>query len=252
MDTEKLRYFLKDFIRDETNFATAHQQLGLPEPPPVKEVRAGQKIIPLPNVSRDCLSNNDLFDCLTQRQSRRRFSREPLSLEELGWLLYAVQGMPNPENFVKKRVVPSAGNRHSLETYLALFRAGGLEQGIYRYLPDRHALVLERCPEHLPFLTAAAARGQSFVADGALCLFFTCIPYRMEWRYKEASYKVIAQDSGHAMQNLYLAAASIGCGTCAVATYDQNRCDALLGADGKEEFTLYLAPVGKLKGGPQQ
>lgn len=72
------------------------------------------------------------------------------------------------------------------------------------------------------------------------------VPYRMEWRYSIAAHKVIALDAGHVCQNLYLAVAAIGCGTCAVAAYHQEQMDGLLGVDGDDEFTLYLAPVGKI------
>jgi nitroreductase len=47
-------------------------------------------------------------------------------------------------------------------------------------------------------------------------------------------------------QNLYLACEAIGAGTCAVAAYDQELMDQLLGLDGKDEFVIYLAPVGKM------
>jgi SagB-type dehydrogenase family enzyme len=53
-------------------------------------------------------------------------------------------------------------------------------------------------------------------------------------------------DAGHICQNLYLAAGSIGCGTCAIAGYDQDKIDALLKLDGDHEFVVYLAPVGKI------
>jgi nitroreductase len=75
---------------------------------------------------------------------------------------------------------------------------------------------------------------------------WTTVPYRMEWRYALAAHKVIALDAGHACQNLYLASAAINCGTCAVAAYHQEMMDLLLGVDGEDEFTLYLAPVGRL------
>lgn len=67
----------------------------------------------------------------------------------------------------------------------------------------------------------------------------------MEWRYDRAAHKVIALDAGHVCQNLYLACESLGLGTCAIAAYDQEACDRLLGVDGDDEFTLYLAPVGR-------
>jgi nitroreductase len=58
---------------------------------------------------------------------------------------------------------------------------------------------------------------------------------------------VIAIDAGHVCQNLYLACAAIGAGTCAIGAYHQEKMDALLGVDGVDEFTIYLAPVGKIK-----
>ena len=67
----------------------------------------------------------------------------------------------------------------------------------------------------------------------------------MEWRYGEACYKVIALDAGHICQNLYLACEAIEAGTCAIAAYDQEKADALVGADGEEEFVIYMAPIGK-------
>jgi SagB-type dehydrogenase family enzyme len=74
---------------------------------------------------------------------------------------------------------------------------------------------------------------------------WTVIPSRTEWRYAEASYKVIALDAGHVCQNLYLACEAIGAGTCAIAAYNQDLSDSLVGVDGNEEFVVYLSPVGK-------
>jgi SagB-type dehydrogenase family enzyme len=68
----------------------------------------------------------------------------------------------------------------------------------------------------------------------------------MEWRYGLASYKVLAMDAGHVCQNLYLACEAIAAGTCAIGAYHQEKIDRLLRLDGKEEFTIYLAPVGKV------
>ncbi len=63
---------------------------------------------------------------------------------------------------------------------------------------------------------------------------------------RKASYKVIAIDAGHVCQNLYLACEAIDAGTCAIAAYDQEFADSVLGLDGDEEFTIYMSPVGKV------
>jgi SagB-type dehydrogenase family enzyme len=122
----------------------------------------------------------------------------------------------------------------------------GLEKGIYRYLPLEHSLVFVRTVDNLPGHLVAATHGQSFAGQAAVTFIWTAIPERTEWRYAEASYKVIALDAGHVCQNLYLACEAIGAGTCAIAAYDQILSDALLGVDGNEEFTVYIAPVGKI------
>jgi nitroreductase len=58
---------------------------------------------------------------------------------------------------------------------------------------------------------------------------------------------MIAMEAGHVCQNLYLAAESIGAGACAVLGYDQERMDSLIGVDGTDEFTIYMASVGKTR-----
>ncbi len=57
---------------------------------------------------------------------------------------------------------------------------------------------------------------------------------------------MIAIDAGHLCQNLYLACESINAGICAIGAYDQEKIDKLLGFDGKDEFTIYVAIVGKI------
>ena len=123
----------------------------------------------------------------------------------------------------------------------------GIPKAIYRYLPMSHQLVEFKKHEHLEDLISRAALGQSFVGKSAVTFIWTTIPARMEWRYGKASYKVIAIDAGHVCQNLYLACEAIGAGTCAIAAYDQEFVDSVLGVDGNEEFTIYMAPVGKVQ-----
>jgi SagB-type dehydrogenase family enzyme len=144
------------------------------------------------------------------------------------------------------RTVPSAGCRHPFENYLAVLRVETLSPGIYRYLPLHHSLIRESTPDRLPERLTVATRGQRFAGDAAVTFIWTAIPARTEWRYAEASAKVIALDAGHLCQNLYLACEAIGAGTCAIAAYNQELCDELVGADGSDELVVYLAPVGKV------
>ena len=245
---ENGRYFLKDRIREEVNFWTTRQSEGLRPPPVQKAVPSDSRIIPLPERETWPIPPCDLQTAIANRESCRCFTAEPISLEELAFLLWATQGVrAELHEAAVLRTVPSAGCRHPFETYLAVLRVEGLESGIYRYLPLAHSLVFVRSVEELPVKLTAATRGQSFTGQAAVTFIWTVIPERTEWRYAEASYKVIALDAGHVCQNLYLACEAIGAGTCAIAAYEQALVDDLLGVDGIEEFGIYMAPVGKIR-----
>jgi len=242
-----LRYFLKDDIRQETDFRNTKQSLGVEAPPIEKPCspEAQKIILPFPKEWQN-IGDISVKAAIVNRQSRRKFKSEALSLEELAYLLWSTQGVRKWSNRTALRTVPSAGNRHALETYLVVFNVDGLKQGIYRYLPSLHQLVLESSPDQLSEKMTEAALQQPFTGSSAVTFIWTTIPYRMEWRYAEASYKVIALDAGHVCQNLYLACESINAGTCAIAAYNQQAADQLLQVDGDEEFVVYMAPVGKV------
>jgi SagB-type dehydrogenase family enzyme len=243
-----LRASLKDTVRLTFDFSRTDQHQGVPPPPLEKPYDSQARRVPLPAPDEWAgLPATDLRAAIAGRQSHRKFRREPLSLEELAFLLWATQGIrrrAGPGSAY--RTVPSAGCRHALETYLAVFNVTGLEEGVYRYLPVEHELLFEFAEQDLADKVAAAALGQTFVGRGAVTFIWTTIPYRMEWRYGPTAHKVIALDAGHVCQNLYLACAAVGAGTCAIAAYHQEGMDRLLRLDGEDEFVIYLAPVGKI------
>lgn len=241
------REFLKDTIRTRVDFSATDQSRGLPPPPLEKPAPDGAPAVPLPRPGHwQGVRDVDLRAAIAGRRSRREFSPEPLTLDELAFLLWATQGVTRqlgPGHAL--RTVPSAGCRHAFETYLAVRHVQGLPPGLWRFLPVSNRLVRLAGDERLAARLVAATLFQRFVAGAAVTFVWTAVPYRMEWRYGAAAHKVIALDAGHVCQNLYLACEAVGCGTCAVAAYDQEAMDGLLGVDGEDEFTVYLAPVGK-------
>lgn len=242
------RFFLKDTIRQKIDFSQTAQSQGRPAPPLQKPCPADVTRINLPS-GKDALiklGKMPVGETIAFRESVRQYKPEPLNLEELSALLWATQGvrcLVSPESAL--RSVPSAGARHAFETYLVVNRVKTLPAGLYRYLPFEEKLAQLALDDDIGRKAAAACFGQNFIATSAVTFFWTAIPARMEWRYDLAAHKVIAIDAGHVCQNLYLACQSIDAGTCAIAAYNQSACDQLLGVDGEEEFTIYLAPVGK-------
>ena len=245
--TKKYRLFLKDSLRKVIDFSQTDQNRGVTPPPLEKPYAKESKRIDLPKYDQfKDIGKIDLKTAIKNRESRRSYSNQPLSREELSFLLWATQGIKqklDPGHAL--RTVPSAGCRHALETYLCVLNVQGLDQGIYRYLPLEHQLLFEFTEENLNRKIVQAVLGQHYPGEAAVTFIWTTIPYRMEWRYDIAAHKVIAIDAGHACQNLYLACEAIGAGTCAMAAYDQEGIDKLLRIDGQDEFTIYLASVGK-------
>ncbi len=245
---EKYRYFLKDSVRLTIDFSQTDQYQGTSPPPIQKPPSKDQKRIDLVPQNRwRSISDVSLVTAINNRRSHRVYTPVPLSLEELSFLLWATQGIQRRvDHGTAYRTVPSAGCRHALETYLCILNMKELSQGIYRYLPLDHQLVLEHTVENLREKIVTAALEQPFLGKAPVTFIWTTVPSRMEWRYDIAAHKVIAIDAGHVCQNLYLGCEAINAGTCAIGAYRQDLMDNLLGVDGTEEFTIYLAPVGKI------
>ncbi|MBT3375680.1 MAG: SagB/ThcOx family dehydrogenase [Lentisphaerae bacterium] len=246
-ETLRQREFLKDTIRLKMDFRQVDQNRGVPPPPAQKPAGDNADTIPLTDFRRlRKRFRADLFSVLNSRRSVRTYLPDPLDIDELSLLLWATQGVTEALSpSVTLRTAPSAGARHALETYIYARNVDGLTEGVYRYLPLDHALVLEfEAPGSAPRV-AAACLGQTFVGAASCVLFWATVPYRMEWRYGLAAHRVIPIDAGHVCQNLYLACEAIGAGTCAIGAYDQGAVDDFLRLDGQDEFVIYLAPVGK-------
>lgn len=227
------------------------RQKGLPFPHFQKEYDHEAKLISLPEVNNKIVLKSDVFDCLNDRRSVRKYSIESINIEQLSYLLWATQGIQKlmNNNTSTLRRVPSGGAAHPFETYLIINRVEGLNNGIYRYLPFEHKLmfmyVIDEIDSKVDEATPKQPFAPNFVSKSAVIFAWSCIPYRAEYKFDVTAHKKILIDVGHLCQNLYIAAESIGCGTCAVGIYDQKLIDKMLDLDGENEFVVYMAALGK-------
>jgi len=246
---QQYRSFLKDTIRKNVNFSQTDQNLGI-EPPPIEKPFSADAVMIdlLKEDSWKNISAISLSEAIKNRKSHRTFLNRSLKLDELSFLLWATQGIRHQiDQGHAYRNVPSAGCRHALETYLCILEVEDLEPGVYRYLPQEHQLLFEFSEDQMAEKLVKAVLRQPYPGKAAVTFIWTAVPYRMEWRYGLAAHKVIAIEAGHVCQNLYLACEAIGCGTCAIAAYDQESIDQFLRIDSLDEFVIYIATVGKVK-----
>jgi SagB-type dehydrogenase family enzyme len=193
------------------------------------------------------IGNAPFLDIVNSRKSRRKYTSDPLTLEELSFLLWSTQGVKEVLKSGRgvRRTVPSAGAKSPLETYLVINRVEGLEPGLYRYIAFSHQLLFIRKIDNAEETMGRLSYDQKFVGTAPVIFCWTAVPYRTEWRYTILSHKFIAIDLGIVSQNLYMACEAINLGTVAIGYYEQNKLDELLDLDTDEEFVVLLAPVGR-------
>jgi len=252
MSMEQIHVFLKGFTGDWDDLVS-DQERKLPPPPIQKEYPEGAELIGLVPADEITVGDASLRKMIGQRRSRRKYTDEYLTNEELSFLLWSTQGIQKivmrDDGRVRYhlRTVPSGGARHPFETYLLINKVEGIKPGIYRYIPVKHKLLFLRTADGLVDEMNEICYNQKFVGNSAVVFIWATVPYRTEWRYSKVAHKDIAMEAGHICQNLYLAAESIGGGACAILGYDQASIDEFVGVDGKEEFVIYLSPAGKIE-----
>jgi SagB-type dehydrogenase family enzyme len=237
----------KEFLEKtkEKYFVETDQEKGLPRPPFELEYDKSKTLIELPKPAEIKLKDKNFRDCMENRKSTREFSKTPLSLTELSYLLWCTQGIKELTSRYVLRTVPSAGARHPFETYLLLKNIDGLKPGLYRFIAGKHALIEINMENDIAQKIKEACGSQNLFDPAAAVFIWAAFAERMTWRYWERGYRYIFIDAGHVCQNLYLAAESLDCGACAVASYDDDELNKLLGLDGVNQFAVYLGVVGK-------
>ncbi len=252
---EKAKDIFRDLI-EKTYFSGSGarnvdktDQLKLLLQPPIElEYDKTKRIIDLPAPGDIKVDAIDLRVAIERRRSVRAYSEEPLTLEELSWLLWATQGVKEvTDRPATMRTVPSSGARHPLETYLLVNLVEGLRPVLYRYLAIEHKLVELNLEKGLSEKITEACYGKQFVKTSAATFIWTLVPYRTIWRYGAGGCRDLLIEPGHVCQNLYLAAEAIGSGVCAITAFKDEEINSILGIDGMEQLVIYVATVGKKK-----
>lgn len=227
---------------------TSDQVKGLPQPPLELSPNKEGGIIDLPNPKNVKGKQILLSDAINQRSSIRTYSTSPLNLEELSYVLWCMQGVKEVINRpATSRTVPSAGARHCFELLFLVNNVNGLRPGLYRFLAIDHKIQRVNEEQDIAERITQACLNQRFILTSSVTFVLTAVRYRMMWRYTERGYRYMHLDAGHVMQNLYLCAEEISSGVCAIAAFDDDKLNTVLGIDGVEHFAIYVGTIGKRK-----
>lgn len=172
---------------------------------------------------------------IAERRSVRSFADSALSEEEIAQLLWAAQGVTDKSD--RLRAVPSAGATYPLETYVVT------REGVFHYLPEKHALESIKQGDSRKAL-AEAALGQTCVRHAPATFVFAAVPERTTKRYGNRGVMYIHMEAGHAAQNIHLQAVALGLGSVPVGAFDEAMAASVLGVP-KGQQVLYMVPVGR-------
>lgn len=222
------------------------QAKGFPAPDLQIPYPENGETIFLPDWNNIAISDENIVSIINNRQSIRNYRVEKISLSELSYLLWCTQGVKEIiSNVATIRTVPSAGARHALETIVLVNNVEELTPGLYRYLSLQHRLGIVKINSTMVNKIVKASFYQDFISHSAVTFIWIAIPYRMRWRYGERGYRYLFLDAGHVAQNLYLSAQAIDCGVCVIGAFSDDELNEILNIDGKEQFVIYMATVGK-------
>ncbi len=172
---------------------------------------------------------------IAQRRSVRAFDGSELTQEEIGQLLWSMQGITGER--ASRRAAPSAGGCHPLIVYVCQ------DDGVWRYEPQSHALTQHHEEDRRDAL-ARAALGQSFLAQAPAVFVVSAVFARTTNRYGDrGKVRYVPMDVGHAAENLLLQAVALGLAGVPVGAFDDDGIRQVLALPAEEE-PLYLLPIG--------
>lgn len=206
--------------------------------PSIVKKAAGTIELPTPKTK----GRMSVEEAIQKRRSIRRYTEEPITLEDISQLLWAAQGITDPEKGY--RAAPSAGRTYPLEVYLVVGKGGvkGLVEGVYHYDPSTH--VLEKILEgDVRSDLAKAAHGQPWVSQAPVNIVITADYNRTTSKYGELGVRFVHMEAGHAGQNIYLEAVARGLATVSLGSFYEDQVKELLKIPDNENI-LYIFPVG--------
>jgi SagB-type dehydrogenase family enzyme len=161
------------------------------------------------------------------RRSRPEGPERPVTLEELGELLYrsarvrGVMTAPGAHE-ISDRPYPGGGALYELEIYPVASACEGLDPGLYHYAPGDHRL--ERLSGMTPEARAliAAAGGMADAGPPEVLLVLAARFRRVTWKYRSMAYAGILKNVGALAQTVYLAATAMGLSACALGGGDSD------------------------------
>jgi SagB-type dehydrogenase family enzyme len=229
----------------------------MPSLPPIRPSWPGRKIDLVPLAAAQPTS--PAVKLFRERHSTRDFDAgRPITLAELAQFLDGTariqgefkssldHGDGSPELTYTVRPYPSGGASYELELYLAVDACEGLPRGFYHYDAGDHALApIEVRPGVLDAMLHGAAAAMGANAPPQVLITIAARFGRVSWKYSSLAYALILKDVGVLMQTLYLMAADMELGACAIGSTNVELFAKMTGLDFHVEGAVGQFALGR-------
>ncbi|MBN1138724.1 MAG: SagB/ThcOx family dehydrogenase [Anaerolineae bacterium] len=189
------------------------------------------EVRPLPPPRLD--GSMSLEETLAARRSVRDYANKLLTWEEIGQLLWSMQGLTREWG---GRTAPSAGALYPLETYVAT------AEGLHHYEPAEHQVTASPQLGLRQALWEVSLK-QDWIRLAPAVFIITAVYERTLSKYGQRAARYVHMEAGHAAENLLLQAVALGLGGVVVGAFYDDRVRTALNLPQDHE-PLYLIPVG--------
>jgi SagB-type dehydrogenase family enzyme len=180
-------------------------------------------------------------EALQGRRSHRRFAARSLTLAQVGQLLWAADGVNNPQG---KRTAPAARAAYAIDLYLVAGQGGvsNLAPGIYRYLVAEHTLSPVAQGEFRPAV-AQACNSQTWMAAAPALVALAGDYARCAVKNGPKAPRFTHMEAGFVAQNLFLEVGALGLGAGIVGGFNDQALAQALKLPAAD-VPLLVMPVG--------
>ncbi len=171
---------------------------------------------------------------IENRESKRDFSKKPISLSIISSLLSHSFGKLGKYNY------PSLGNIYSQEIYLVILRSD-IEKGIYHYDSKNFSLTMIK---KLSLFDFKKYFTQTWMKNASAIVIIASDFEKTLNKFSNKGYRSILIETGELAQNFYLTSSALNLNTCEIGGYFDEKFEKLIGIDGKREMITGVLCVG--------
>ncbi len=195
-----------------------------------------------------------LKDILLKRRSRREFSGEAISLQQISDMIFYSSGInaeakhhKTDQVMARFRAYPSGGGLYPIEIYLAALNVEGLKPGTYHYNVRKNKLEIMKIynRDYLKKRVFEMCVKDPLVRNSSVVIFISCFFRRTNFKYNERGFRFAFIEAGHCCQNMYLLAEAMNLGLVSLGGFYDDEINRFLNLDGVNEAVVYPVVIGR-------